>query len=207
MGMKEKTKARKGITDPRVGDAYCFVAFERHSKLALCWHLGRRTDPHTDLFMKKLDRATDGHFQLSADGMQSYPEAASYHLGMRTDFAQLIKEYGTPEGTEEQRRYSSLWIILAEKISVYGNLDEARICTSHVERQNLTICMALCRFTWLTNAFSKKWENLRAALALFFCWYNFCWMHSSIRMTPAMKADLARKPWSIRELVAAAAGV
>jgi len=86
---------------------------------------------------------------------------------------------------------------------IHGNPDPERICTSHIERQNLTVRMGMRRFTRLTNAFSKKRANLRAALALHFASYNLCRFHSSIRMTPAMKAGVVRTPWSMADLLAA----
>jgi len=101
----------------------------------------------------------------------------------------LIKEYGT-EGTEEERRYSPPSIIGVEKFAVNGNPDPTRICTSYIERQNLTLRMQNRRLTRLTNAFSKKWENLRASLALHFGTYNFMRRHSTLRMTPAMRRVL-----------------
>jgi transposase-like protein/IS1 family transposase len=199
---KEGAKARKGITDPDSGDAYCFTALERHSKLLLAWHLGRRTKWDAHDFMAKLSVATAGRFQLSTDGFNAYPDAVEYNLGDRADYAQLVKEYGQ-EGGEEARRYAPPRLIGAEKISISGNPDEARICTSHVERHNWTLRGHLRRMTRLSNGFSRKRANLRAALALFFAYYNFCRMHKSIRMTPAMAAGIARKPWTMADLLTA----
>jgi hypothetical protein len=102
-----------------------------------------------------------------------------------------------------ERRYSPAQIISAEKVVVSGAPLEERICTSHVERTNLHIRMQMRRFTRLTNAFSRKRDNLRAALALHFAAYNFTWMHRSIRCTPAMAAGIARKPWTVRDLLTA----
>lgn len=199
VGMKEKTKARLGIDDPRLGDAYTFVGIERDSKLVLAWEMGRRTIQTTDAFVEKLDRATSGRFQMTTDGWAAYPATVGYHLGTRTDYAVLVKQYGTE--SKEERRYSPPRIIGTESTVIHGAPERERICTSHVERQNLTMRMQMRRFTRLTNGFSKKWENLRAAVALHLAHYNLCRIHSSIRMTPAMKADLARKPWSMRELL------
>lgn len=204
VGMKEKTKARKSIDDPYLGDAYTFVGFERESKLVLAWHLGRRTARHTDAFVEKLDRACAGHFQVTTDGFPAYPEALHYHLGTRTDYGVLIKKYGRED--KQERRYSPPSIIGIEKTIGFGNPDQDRVCTSHVERQNLTMRMQLRRLTRLTNAFSKKWANLRAALALHFAWYNFVRPHRSLSgCTPAMVAGIERKPWSMRDLLEAAA--
>jgi IS1 family transposase/transposase-like protein len=198
--MKEKTKVRKGITDPEVGDCYTFVSAERHSKLVLAWHLGRRTAEDTNLFAAKLAGATAGHYQLSTDGWGAYPAAIERHLGGRVDYAQTIKTY-SGEGQDSERRYSPPSIIASEKRAIAGDPDKDRVCTSHIERQNLHMRMQLRRFTRLTNAFSRKRENLKAALALHFAAFNFCWMHSSLRMTPAMKAGLVRKPWSVADLL------
>src|ERR1700676_4030237 len=192
VSMKEKTKVKQGITSDKSGDAYTFVAIERGSKVVLAHHLGRRNSESAHRFMAKLDGATEGRFQLTTDGFDGYPNAVETRLGARVDFAQLIKTYGND--MSDERRYSPPAIIGAEKRAVYGDPDEARVCTSHIERQNLTMRMQLRRLTRLTNGFSKKWENLQAALALHFWNYNFCWMHSTIRCTPAMAAGVARKP-------------
>jgi IS1 family transposase len=199
--MKERTKTRKGISDPHVGDAYTFVAIERTSKVILAHHLGRRTTEDTHRFMVKLDGATEGRFQLTTDGFDAYPDAVETRFGTRLDYAQLIKTYGND--MSDERRYSPPSIIGAEKRAISGEPEEERICTSHVERQNLTMRMQLRRLTRLTNGFSKKWENLRAALALHFWNYNFCWMHSAIRCTPAMAAGVARRPLRVGDLVCA----
>lgn len=200
VAMKERTKVKKGISDSQIGDAYTFVGFERSSKIALAWHLGRRTSEDSHKFMTKLDCATSGRFQLTTDGFEGYPEAVESRYGSEIDYAQLIKTYG--KDLSDERRYSPPSIIGAEKRAVSGNPDEARVCTSHVERQNLTMRMQLRRLTRLTNGFSKKWENLRAALALHFWNYNFCWMHATIRCTPAMAAGVARKPLRVADLLA-----
>ena len=200
VGMKEKTKTRKQVADPELGDAYTFVGMERHTKLVLAWHLGRRTSEDTNLFMAKLAGATAGSYQLTTDGFNAYPAAVERHLGGRVDYAQFIKVF-SGEGLDSERRYSPPSIISSEKIAVAGEPDRKRVCTSHVERQNLHMRMQLRRFTRLTNAFSRKRENLKAALALHFATFNFCWMHSSIRMTPAMKAGLVRKPWTVADLL------
>lgn len=202
VGMKEKTKFRKQLADPEFGDAYTFVGMERTSKLVLAWHLGRRTSQDANLFAAKLSGATAGTYQLTTDGFNGYPAAIEAHLGGRVDYAQLVKTY-SGEGLDSERRYSPPSIIASETILVSGTPEEDRVCTSHVERQNLHIRMQLRRFTRLTNAFSRKRENLRAALALHFAAYNFCWMHRTIRCTPAMAAGLVRKPWTVGDLLVA----
>lgn len=197
---KQATKERKGIEDLEAGDAYCWIGMERHTKLVLAWHLGKRTGHDAHDFMEKLSAATGGRFQLTTDGFNAYPDAVEYNLGARVDYAQLVKEFGQ-QGGEEQRRYAPPRLIGAEKITVSGNPEEKRVCTSHVERANWTLRGHLRRMTRLSNGFSRKRANLRAAFALFFVYYNFCKMHKTIRMTPAMAADLARRPWSMGDLL------
>jgi len=134
---KERTKTEQGDDDPHRGDAYCFIALESNSKLVLAWHLGRRTTPHTDAFVEKLDRATAGRFQVTSDGFWPYPHAVGYHLGGRTDYATLVKRYGSdPDG---ERRYSPARLTSAERTPVFGNPKPERVCTSYVERFNLSL--------------------------------------------------------------------
>jgi transposase-like protein/IS1 family transposase len=199
VAMKEKTKRRKLRTESTLGDAWTFVALERHTKLVLAWHLGRRQIKDTVDFTEKLYKATSGRFKLTADGFAAYPDAVSYSLGTRVDYAQLIKIYAHPRDAEY--RYTPPEVVETLPKPRFGNPDPERICTSHVERQNLTMRMMRRRLTRLTNAFSKKWENLRAALALHFAYYNFCRAHKSLRCTPAMEAGIAKTIWSVEDLL------
>ena len=195
----KKEKMVKAGDDPTFGDAYCFTAIERSTKLLLAWHLGRRTARDTEAFIEKVSEATAGHFQITTDGFAAYRDAVSYSLGTRVDFAQLIKVYAaSPEG---EHRYSPSEVVSTEVVPVIGRPDPDKICTSHVERQNLTMRMQIRRFTRLTNAFSKKWENHYAALALYFAYYNFVRIHSSIRVTPAMEAGLTDHVWTLGEML------
>ena len=186
--------------DPNFGDAYCYVAIERHSKLVLNFALGKRDQQTTDIFIEGLRHATASQeFQVSTDGFRPYISAIDTTLSDRVDFAQIIKVYrATPEG---ERRYSPADIVSTEVVPVIGNPDLDRVCTSHVERQNLTMRMQIRRFTRLTNGFSKKWENHWAALCLWFAYYNFCRIHSTIRVTPAMEAGIADHVWAVSELI------
>jgi len=199
VGCKEK---RNLTGDPERGDAYCFVAIERHSKLILSWHLGRRTARDTDTFIEKLNDATTGRFQITTDGFRAYTDAIHYSLGTRVDYAQLVKIYGNP--ADGERQYSPPEVVDAVPVPQWGNPVFSKICTSHVERQNLTMRMQIRRLTRLTNAFSKKRANLRAMLALYFCWYNFCRIHKSLRMTPAMAAGITGTIWTLSQMLAAA---
>jgi len=200
--MKKMTKLYKEVTDPKVGDAYTFVGIERNSKLILAWHLGDRDTANTEAFTEKLNRATSGHFQITTDGLPSYPDAISYSLGTRVDYAQLIKIYAHGDREGEQK-YSPPEVVETITKPVIGWPDPSRICTSIVERSNLSMRTSIRRLTRLTNGFSKKWDNLKAALALYFAYYNFCRIHSSIRCTPAMESGLTSHVWTLRELLAA----
>ncbi|HKC65767.1 MAG TPA: IS1 family transposase [Pyrinomonadaceae bacterium] len=201
---KQKTKNAKGYGDG-CGDAYCFVAMERYTKLVLAWHLGQRTSEDTEAFIEKLERATAGHFQLTTDGWESYPDAVSLSLGVRVDYARLIKTYQSAhpsQSPEGERRYSPSRVLEIIKDPRIGEPAEEAICTSHIERQNLTIRMHMRRLTRLTNGFSKKWENLRAAFALHFAYYNFCRIHKTLRCTPAMEAGITKRIWDVKDLLA-----
>jgi len=186
-----------------IGDAYCFVGIERHTKLVLNFALGRRSQATTDAFIEGLRVATGPRrFQISTDGFQPYISAISNTLEDRVDYGQLIKVYAQPQADE--KRYSPAEVVEAVPKPVLGNPDVAKICTSHVERQNLTMRMCMRRLTRLTNGFSKKWDNHWAALCLHFAWYNFVRVHRTLRMTPAMAAGVTDHIWSIRELLEAA---
>jgi transposase-like protein/IS1 family transposase len=185
------------------GDSYTFTAIERHSKLLVAWHMGRRTEEHTSLFIAKLARATDGHFHVSSDGWRSYPQAIKRQLGHRVDHGVMQKIYGT--NVNATGTYSPARIIGSWKQAMHGQLyQEDMICTSHVERMNGSIRHFTKRMGRLTYAFSKRWSNHRCALAIFFAHYNWCRKHKSLKTnTPAMAHGLADKAWSVRELLAA----
>jgi hypothetical protein len=128
-----------------------------------------------------------------------YLEAVEDAFGNEIDFSQLIKIYGNTE--ESQKRYSPAQCIGTEKIRINGNPDNSSISTSYVERNNLTMRMNMRRFTRLTNAFSKKVENLYYAVALHFMYYNFCRIHQTLRVTPAMEAKVTDHIWTIEEVL------
>ncbi len=201
VGMKEKAKGNRFNSADTLGDAYTYVAMERNSKLILAWHLGKRNHQDTLAFIVKLRRATKGKFQLTTDGWPSYPDAVESVFGADIHYAQMIKVYAASRDGEQ--RYSPAKVVDVEVVPRAGMPDYERICTSHIERQNLTMRMQIRRLTRLTNAFSKKWENLRAAIALHFAYYNFCRVHSSLRVTPAMEAGLTDHVWELKELLSA----
>ena len=194
-----KERNKKDPDNERQGDSWTFLALDRRSKLILTWHVGRRTRQDTEVFIEKLNDATRGNFQLTTDGMQAYPHAVSLSLGTRVDYAQLIKVYTS---SQEETRYSPAQLQSTAVEPWIGNPDRALICTSHIERVNLSVRMKVRRLTRLTNAFSRRWENLRAAIALFVFSYNFREIHRSIRCTPAMEAGVATSIWTWADLFA-----
>jgi transposase-like protein/IS1 family transposase len=198
IGMKEKTRQRLAA-DADFGDAYCFTAIERDTKLMVAWHLGKRSPRDTEWFADKLYRVTTGRFQLTTDGYIPYVKAMPKAFGEQVDFAQLVKIYrATRDGAA---RYSPAEIIDIHTNVICGNPDEEKVCTSHVERANLSIRMGVRRMTRLTNAFSKKWENHEYHLALYFLYYNFCRTHQTLKTTPAVTAGLTDKQWSIERML------
>ncbi len=201
--IQKKEKRLRPDDDPSFGDCYVFVGIERHSKLVLNIAVGKRDQATTDVFVEGIRNATaSSHFQITTDGFAPYKSAISNTLEDRVDFAQLIKVYRAATGDEH--RYSPPEVSSMEVVPVMGNPDPERICTSIVERSNLSIRMGTRRFTRLTNAFSRKFENHWAAVVLWYTAYNFVRVHKSLRMTPAMAAGIADHVWSVRELLEAA---
>ena len=155
---------------------------------------------------QQLRVATVGKLQVSTDGFTPYANAIPDAFGFDVSYGQIVKQYSNPK-EQERRRYSPPTIIKSERKVVCGNPDQSRICTSHVERHNLSTRMHVRRMTRLTNAHSKKWENHEAALALFYVWYNYCRVHSTLGKTPAVAAGLATATWSIEKLLTEVAKV
>lgn len=200
IGKKEKRVAE--TDDQNLGDAYTFVAIERNSKLVLNIALGKRDKQTTDSFIEGVRDAINPacRFQITSDGFGPYKHSIPDTFGNRVDFAMLIKVYrASPEG---ERKYSPAEVSSVEVVPVSGNPDPARICTSIIERSNLSVRMGCRRFTRLTNGFSKKWENHWAAVTLWYTYYNFCRIHRSLRVTPAMEAGLTVRIWTLADLLA-----
>lgn len=198
----KKEKRVKPDEDQNLGDCYSFVAIERNTKLVLNVAMGKRDKITTDVFIEGLrDAIQPGcKFQITSDGFAPYKHSIPDTFGNRVDYAMLIKVYkAAPEG---ERKYSPAEVASVEVVPVCGNPDPTRICTSIIERSNLSLRMGQRRWTRLTNGFSKKWENHSAAMMLWYCYYNFCRVHKSLRVTPAMEAGITGHVWSIAELLA-----
>lgn len=187
---------------PEFGDQWVFVAMEAETKLIASHVVGKRTRETTYQFLLDLQkRIVDARFQLTTDGFIFYERGVEDVFGGTVDFAQLIKLYGDYDRKAGTERYSPSQIVEVISKIRDGRPDPAHISTSYVERQNLTMRMAMRRFTRLTNAFSKKLENLKAACALHFAHYNFCRVHQTLRITPAMAAGLSPNVWPLARLV------
>jgi len=200
VGKKEGNKMESEKNDQTIGTAYCFVGMERNTKLVLCHHLGKRDSLSTDKFVHRLSLATSKQrFQLTCDGFPPYVKAVQIFLAGRVHFAQLVKVYGA--ASQGEGRYSPAEVVDAVPTIVSGNPIRSRICTSHIERVNLSIRMGMRRMTRLTNAFSKRWTHLDAAYSLFFAYYNFCRVHKTLRVTPAMESGITSHIWTIAELI------
>jgi IS1 family transposase len=186
------------------GDCWCYTAIERTTKLLVCWHMGRRNQPHTEAFIQKLEAATHGHFHLSSDCWKSYPTTIKKHLGDRVDHGQITKVYGRSINYPISA-YSPAKLTGAYRTPMHGDVyQQDKICTSHVERMNGSIRLFIKRLNRLTYAFSKKWDNHRAALAMFFCHYNYCRKHRTLKgLTPAMAHGLTDSVWSVKFMLAA----
>ncbi len=199
---KKRRNVRSGDS-PDVGDQWVYVAIDAESKLIPAFRIGKRVRPDTWAFLWDLNGRLANRVQLTTDGLNHYTVAVPESFGTDVDFAQLTKmfgDYGQFDGPDA--RYSPPRISGVLSKVRQGDPDPDHISTSFVERQNLTMRMAMRRFTRLTNAFSKKLANLKAAVALHFAHYNFCRIHSSLRVTPAMAAGLSSDVWPLERLLA-----
>lgn len=196
---KNIPKAKAAPLD--AGDVWTWTAICADSKLILTYAVGDRTLSSARLFIQDLYERLASRVQLTSDGHRAYVEAVEGAFGDDVDFAQLVKIYsGSTSPKQGGGRYSPPECIGAKKTPVTGNPDPAHISTSYVERSNLSIRMANRRFTRLTNAFSKKIDNHLYALALYFAFYNFCRIHKTLKVTPAMAAGITDKLWTLEDI-------
>ena len=201
VGIKQKN-APEGLEGVWVGDCYTFTAIDPITKLMPCWLVGHRTAECSDIFIADLSRRLAQRVQLTSDGMLGYPGAVARHFGANVDYAVLNKTYeGGLPAVEAKRRYSPAVCTGATKQVVCGAPDMDKISTSHVERSNLTLRMGSRRFTRLTNAFSKKFENHMHAVSFYFMVYNFVKVHGTVKTTPAIAAGVASDRWSMEDIV------
>lgn len=195
---KEKNVPEHLQGESGYGDIWTWTAIDAETKLVPSWRVGRRDLETATDFIGDLASRLANRVQLTTDGHKVYLQAVESAFGADVDYAMLVKIYGPePEG---EKRYSAAACIGSEKILIQGNPVTKDISTSYVERQNLTMRMSMRRFTRLTNAFSKKAENLAAAVSLHFMYYNFARVHQTLKTSPAVKAGVADHVWTITEI-------
>jgi len=183
------------------GDIWTWTAIDADTKLVPTWLVGGRDAGWATMFLDDLAWRLRDRIQLTSDGHKAYLSAVENAFGNEIDFATLVKLYG-PDKKEVQHRYSPSKVTGCCCAVIKGDPDPKHISTSFAERQNLTMRMQMRRFTRLTNAFSKKVENLDHAVALHFMYYNFCRIHRTLRVTPAMEAGVSNRLWTIEDVVA-----
>jgi IS1 family transposase len=181
------------------GDVWTWVAICADTKLVPCWRVGYRNAWHAQHFMYDLASRLANRVQLTTDGHRVYLEAIELAFGTQIDYAMLVKLYSS-DNRETEVRYSPAECIGCRETAIIGKPNPRHISTSYAERQNLTMRMKIRRMTRLTNAFSKKLDNHRYAVALHFMHYNFCRVHQTLRVTPAMEAGISDHVWSLEEV-------
>jgi IS1 family transposase len=184
------------------GDVWTWTALDADTKLVPSWAVGRRDGFTASAFIRDLADRLASRVQLTTDGHKVYLEAVEGAFGSEIDYAMLIKLYEGDSGKNApaERRYSPATCTGSREQTITGNPDPDHISTSYVERQNLSMRMGMRRFTRLTNAFSKKVNNHKAAVALYFMHYNFARIHKTLRVTPAMEAGVSDHVWSMPEI-------
>jgi IS1 family transposase len=196
---KKQTHLKPGDDRRRLGDQWTFVAIDPETKLVPTYRIGKRSRDNAVAFMTDLSERLTNRVQISSDSLRSYVDAVERAFGADVDYGQIVKFYDAdPIGPG---RYAPPRVTGVERTVIAGSPDKRLISTSMVERQNLTMRMSMRRFTRLTNAFSKKLENLQAAVALHFAHYNLVRVHKTLRITPAMAANVTDRLWSLEELV------
>jgi len=187
-----------------VGDVWTWVAIDADTKLVPSWAVGRRDGFTAAAFIRDLADRLATRVQLTTDGHKVYLEAVEGAFGNAIDYAMLVKTYEGDSGVKApaERRYSPAVCTGEYKQKITGDPDPAHVSTSYVESQNLTMRIHMRRFTRLTNAFSKKVDNHKAAIALHYMHYNFARIHKSLRVTPAMEAGVADHIWELSEIAA-----
>jgi IS1 family transposase len=196
---KEKNVPKELRGQHGYGDVWTFTAIDADTKLVISWIMGKRNTETAVEFMKDVHSRIANKVQLTTDGYHPYFLAVKNAFGTEIDYAVLRKIYG--HNGQPSQRYSPAVCIAAEKEVITGSPDPKHVSTSFIERQNLTMRMSMRRFTRLTNAFSKKLTNMKAAVDLHFMYYNFCRVHQTLGKTPAMASGLTDKVWKIEDVL------
>lgn len=196
---KEKNVPAAKRAPDGAGDTWTWTALDADSKLLVSWHCGERNAYAANVLMRDVSERLVDRVQLTTDGNKTYLDAVERAFGSEIDYAMLVKHYGpAPEGP--QRRYSPADCIGTTIGTVTGKPNVDHVSTSYVERNNLTMRMQMRRFTRLTNAFSKKFENHAHMVALYSVWYNFVKTHKAHKLSPAMAAGITKTLWSMEDL-------
>ena len=205
-GFIGKKKAHASTIDRRsgLGDVWTFVSIDPETKLMPSFLVGKRDRYHAIQFMEDLAGRLNNRIQLSTDALRAYADAVEIAFGADIDYGQIVKEYASP-AREDQRKYSPAMLVAVYKSVVNGVPNPSKVCTSYIERANLTMRLHCKRLARLTLAFSKKFENFRAAVALHFAYYNFVKTHGSLRCTPAMAAGIESTHLTVENLIKFAA--
>lgn len=181
------------------GDVWTWTALDSDSKMILSYLVGGRDSEYAMAFMDDLRGRLATRVQLTTDGHKAYLNAVEEAFGDDVDYGMLVKLYG--EGPRTDARYSPAECIGARKDRITGNPDRKHVSTSHVERSNLSMRMHMRRFTRLTNAHSKKFENHCHMIALYTVWYNFARINSAVKVSPAMAAGVSNRLWDMIDIV------
>lgn len=202
VGMKQKNVPQDLQGTFGYGDVYTWLAIDADTKLIPCWNVGTRGAESAYAFIHDLAKRLANRVQLATDGHKAYLNAIDDAFGADVDYAMLVKMYGTQGQTKsEAHRYSPAECTGIQKKRITGNPNIKDVSTSFIERANLTMRMHMRWFTRLTNGFSKKLENHMHAVSLHFMFYNFCKIHSTLRVTPAMEAGIDDHVWTMEEVV------
>jgi IS1 family transposase len=202
IGMKQKNANQKKVNvDGKVaGDVWTWIALDSETKLVPTFAVGDRSQYMANCFIEDLASRLSNRCQLSSDALRAYESAVERAFGSQVDYGSIFKTFSHSE-LAQQRRYSPPDVVNIKRTPVFGNPVVDLISTSHVEKQNHTLRMHCRRLSRLTNAFSKKLENFKAAVALHYGYYNFVKTHTSLRCTPAMEAGVTNSAWTVAKLV------
>ena len=199
IGMKQKT-ANACLAPMEFGDVWTWIALDAKSKLVPTFAVGDRSNQMADLFMADLAARLSHRVQISSDALAAYAGAIERAFGEEVDYGSIVKTFSQTD-VNAARKYSPPEVTSVKRVPMQGNPDPALISTSYVEKQNHTLRMHCRRLSRLTNAFSKKLENFKAAVALHYAYYNFVKFNSAIRCTPAMEAGVEKSAWTVADLV------
>lgn len=205
MGIHREKKFHANRADKAqgLGDVWTFLAIDPETKIIPSFVVGKRDRYHTALFLEDLAARLNNRIQLSSDAMSAYPDSVERAFGADIDYAQIVKEYSSPT-PEDQRKYSPATLSAVYKATIVGDPNPDLVCTSYIERANLTMRTHCKRLARLTLAFSKKLHNFKAAIALNVAYYNLVKTHGSLRCTPAQAAGIESSAWTVADLVNAA---